>query len=198
MKNYTIKYVETYSGLYDIEAESYEQAVQTLEERLHEGAEQGPDVCTDSYFEPASDGVKETENCEPEGKWFYADIESLDEDFQKISLPVVVCDQCNTFFPVAYAGAGHHYCPNCGRRMAPADDAPAAVGQESQDVDVTIAVDCRFTTTIYEECVDTSSREVVLAAAEAMFSDADIGDLEVIGFRPVSIQTPDGEFVWER
>jgi hypothetical protein len=31
-----------------------------------------------------------------------------------------------------------------------------------------------------------------------MFSDADIGDLEVIGFRPVSIQTPDGEFVWER
>ena len=101
MKNYTIKYVETYSGLYDIEAESYEQAVQTLEERLHEGAEQGPDVCTDSYFEPASDGVKETENCEPEGKWFYADIESLDEDFQKISLPVVVCDQCNTFFPVA-------------------------------------------------------------------------------------------------
>lgn len=127
MKNYMIKYVETYSGLYNIEAESYEQAVQTLEERLREGAEQGPDVCTDSYFEP----------------------------------------EC-------------------------------AESTDSEDVYVTIAVDCRFTTTIYGECVDTSSREVVLAAAEAMFSDADIGDLEVIGFRPVSIQTPDGEFVWER
>lgn len=32
-------------------------------------------------------------------------------------LPVQVCDQCNTFFPLAYTGGGHHYCPNCGAKM---------------------------------------------------------------------------------
>lgn len=32
-------------------------------------------------------------------------------------LPVQVCDQCNTFFPLAYTGGGHHFCPNCGADM---------------------------------------------------------------------------------
>lgn len=32
-------------------------------------------------------------------------------------LPVQVCDQCNTFFPLAYTGGGHHFCPNCGAKM---------------------------------------------------------------------------------
>lgn len=32
-------------------------------------------------------------------------------------LPVQVCDQCNTFFPLAYTGGGHLYCPNCGAKM---------------------------------------------------------------------------------
>ena len=32
-------------------------------------------------------------------------------------LPVQVCDQCNTFFPLAYTGGGHRFCPNCGARM---------------------------------------------------------------------------------
>ena len=32
-------------------------------------------------------------------------------------LQVQVCDQCNTFFPLAYTGGGHNYCPNCGARM---------------------------------------------------------------------------------
>lgn len=27
------------------------------------------------------------------------------------------CDQCNTFYPLAYTGGGHKYCPNCGCRM---------------------------------------------------------------------------------
>ena len=32
-------------------------------------------------------------------------------------LPVQVCDQCNTFFPLAYTGGGHRFCPNCGAKM---------------------------------------------------------------------------------
>ena len=27
------------------------------------------------------------------------------------------CDQCNTFYPLAYTGGGHKYCPNCGAKM---------------------------------------------------------------------------------
>ena len=32
-------------------------------------------------------------------------------------LPAQVCDQCNTFFPLAYTGGWHRYCPNCGADM---------------------------------------------------------------------------------
>ena len=32
-------------------------------------------------------------------------------------LLVQVCDQCNTFFPLAYTGGGHNFCPNCGAKM---------------------------------------------------------------------------------
>lgn len=32
-------------------------------------------------------------------------------------LPVQVCDQCNTFFPLAYTGGGHSFCPHCGSDM---------------------------------------------------------------------------------
>jgi hypothetical protein len=52
---------------------------------------------------------------EPErktGKWIDAVLPN-----DNSGLPVQVCDQCNTFFPLAYTGGGHHYCPNCGARM---------------------------------------------------------------------------------
>ena len=32
-------------------------------------------------------------------------------------LPVQVCSKCKTFFPLAYTGGGHKFCPNCGRKM---------------------------------------------------------------------------------
>lgn len=32
-------------------------------------------------------------------------------------MPVQVCSKCNTFFPLAYTGGGHRYCPNCGKPM---------------------------------------------------------------------------------
>ena len=31
-------------------------------------------------------------------------------------LPVIVCDQCNTFYPLQF-GASHRFCPNCGADM---------------------------------------------------------------------------------
>lgn len=32
-------------------------------------------------------------------------------------MPAQACDQCNTFYPLAYTGGGHKYCPNCGCKM---------------------------------------------------------------------------------
>ena len=46
------------------------------------------------------------------GKWIDAVIPN-----DNGGLPVQVCDQCNTFFPLAYTGGGHRFCPNCGARM---------------------------------------------------------------------------------
>ena len=31
-------------------------------------------------------------------------------------LPVIVCDKCNTFFPLQF-GDSHNFCPNCGAVM---------------------------------------------------------------------------------
>ena len=42
------------------------------------------------------------------GKWLDANICG--------ELPVIVCDQCNTFFPIAF-GEFHNFCPNCGADM---------------------------------------------------------------------------------
>lgn len=43
-----------------------------------------------------------------EGRWLDATVGDM---------PVQVCDQCNTFFPLAYTGGGHAYCPSCGAKM---------------------------------------------------------------------------------
>lgn len=32
-------------------------------------------------------------------------------------MPAQRCDRCNTFYPLAYTGGGHKFCPNCGTRM---------------------------------------------------------------------------------
>lgn len=46
------------------------------------------------------------------GKWIDAVIPN-----DNGGLPVQVCDQCNTFFPLAYTGGGHRFCPSCGAKM---------------------------------------------------------------------------------
>ena len=42
------------------------------------------------------------------GKWI---------DIMVGDMPAQACDQCNTFYPLAYTGGGHKYCPNCGAEM---------------------------------------------------------------------------------
>lgn len=46
------------------------------------------------------------------GKWIDATIKHDSGE-----LPIQVCDQCNTFFPLAYTGGGHRFCQNCGADM---------------------------------------------------------------------------------
>lgn len=46
------------------------------------------------------------------GGWMDAEIVDGDTAF-----PVQVCTVCSTFFPLAYTGGGHRFCPNCGAKM---------------------------------------------------------------------------------
>ena len=57
---------------------------------------------------------------EPErkkGKWIDAVLPN-----DSGGLQVQVCNQCNTFFPLAYTGGGHNFCPNCGADMREEQD----------------------------------------------------------------------------
>lgn len=33
------------------------------------------------------------------------------------AMPIQVCDQCSTFYPLAHTGGGFHFCPHCGVKM---------------------------------------------------------------------------------
>ena len=54
----------------------------------------------------------------PQGEWVDAEI-PLESGG---SMPIQVCNLCKTFYPLAYTGGGHRFCPNCGARMKGADD----------------------------------------------------------------------------
>ena len=54
----------------------------------------------------------------PQGEWIDAEI-PLESGG---SMPIQVCNLCKTFYPLAYTGGGHRFCPNCGARMKGADD----------------------------------------------------------------------------
>lgn len=55
-------------------------------------------------------GDQPTVDAEPvrHGKWI---------DGMVLDMPVEVCDQCNTFYPLKFTGGGMRYCPNCGAKM---------------------------------------------------------------------------------
>lgn len=62
--------------------------------------------------------IKNAPTIEPrKGKWIDAILPN-----DNGGLPVQVCDQCNTFFPLAYTGGGHRFCPACGADMRPREE----------------------------------------------------------------------------
>lgn len=54
----------------------------------------------------------------PQGEWIDAEI-PLESGG---SMPIQVCNLCKTFYPLAYTGGGHRFCPHCGAQMKGADD----------------------------------------------------------------------------
>ena len=54
----------------------------------------------------------------PQGEWIDAEI-PLESGG---TLPIQVCNLCKTFYPLAYTGGGHRFCPHCGAQMKGADD----------------------------------------------------------------------------
>ena len=54
----------------------------------------------------------------PQGEWIDAEIPSESGG----AMPIQACSLCKTFYPLAYTGGGHRFCPNCGARMKGADD----------------------------------------------------------------------------
>ena len=51
MKTYSVRYVETYQGWYDVEANSPEEAEDKVLEAIMDGIERGPDECCYSACE---------------------------------------------------------------------------------------------------------------------------------------------------
>ena len=54
----------------------------------------------------------------PKGEWVDAEIPLESGD----TMPIQVCNLCKTFYPLAYTGGGHRFCPNCGSRMSKGAD----------------------------------------------------------------------------
>lgn len=51
MKTFTIRYSETYTGYYEVSADSRKEAIDKLRNDIMEGRRPGPDECTDSTIE---------------------------------------------------------------------------------------------------------------------------------------------------
>jgi hypothetical protein len=49
----------------------------------------------------------------PQGEWIDYEIPLEDGG----AMPIQVCNLCKTFYPLAYTGGGHRFCPNCGADM---------------------------------------------------------------------------------
>lgn len=71
-------------------------------------------MCGSCLLGTAFDVLEATQPVTPKqrtGKWIDGIIPN-----DSGGLPVIVCDQCNTFFPLQF-GDGHNFCPNCGAKM---------------------------------------------------------------------------------
>lgn len=66
------------------------------------------------HYEQAVSEIREMLEREPDrknGQWLDGVLPN-----DNGGLPVIVCDQCNTFYPLTF-GASHNYCPSCGSDM---------------------------------------------------------------------------------
>lgn len=55
MPRFAIKYSETYSKVYYVDADNYYKGVDKLQEAIEEGTVNGPDQCSDSAYMNVSD-----------------------------------------------------------------------------------------------------------------------------------------------
>ena len=81
-------------------------------EALYDWAEHSATQQEEWHLRQVIGDIKSMPSVQPEpktGRWLDSNICGL--------MDVVVCDQCNTFYPIAYASGGHRYCPNCGCKM---------------------------------------------------------------------------------
>ena len=75
-------------------------------------------MCDGDYKEALKmllDKIEKAPSVNPQpktGKWI---------DIMAGDMPAQACDRCNTFYPLAYTGGGHKYCPNCGAKMESED-----------------------------------------------------------------------------
>lgn len=73
-----------------------------------------PDVASYQYAELFINAVCRAPSADrPQGEWIDAEI-PLESGG---SMPIQVCNLCKTFYPLAYTGGGHRFCPNCGAKM---------------------------------------------------------------------------------
>ena len=64
------------------------------------------------------DYIDQAPTIEPKrGEWVDAEIRHKDG-----VLPIQVCSECKTFYPLEYTGGGHRFCPNCGASMRERED----------------------------------------------------------------------------
>jgi len=73
----------------------------------------------DAIHEAEYRGYMKAVEDRPQGEWIDAEIPLECGG----SMPIQVCNLCKTFYPLAYTGGGHRFCPNCGAKMKGADDA---------------------------------------------------------------------------
>ena len=71
-----------------------------------------------STYEIMLDMMKAIPSARPKGEWVDAEIPLESGD----TMPIQVCNLCKTFYPLAYTGGGHRFCPNCGAKMKGEDD----------------------------------------------------------------------------
>ena len=51
MKDYFIKYTESYSDIYKVRANTLLEAISRLDEEIRDGTRQGPELCDESSYE---------------------------------------------------------------------------------------------------------------------------------------------------